>query len=75
MHLLKKQQVQIKVSIKCMDNNWFTKINMSQSLSRTISQRENLIINPYDIANIFNNYFSYVADTANENINYSHKHF
>ena len=58
-----------------MDNNWFTKINMSQSLSRTISQRENLIINPYDIANIFNNYFSYVADTANENINYSHKHF
>ena len=75
MHLLKKQQVQIKVLIKCMDNNWFTKINMSQSLSRTISQRENLIINPYDIANIFNNYFSYVADTANENINYSHKHF
>ena len=75
MHLLKKQQVQIKVSIKCMDNNWFTKINMSQSLSRTISQRENLIINPYDIANIFNNYISYVADTANENINYSHKHF
>ena len=44
-------------------------------MPRTISQGENLITNPYDIANIFNNYFSSVADTAKENINYSHKHF
>ena len=41
-------------------------------MTRTISQEENLITNPYDIANIFNNYFSSVAK---ENINYCHKHF
>ena len=34
-----------------------------------------LITNPYDIPNIFNNCFSSVADTAKENIKYSHKHF
>ena len=44
-------------------------------MPRTISQGENLITNPYDIANIFNNYFSSVADTAKENIKYSHEHF
>ena len=44
-------------------------------MPRTISQGENLIANPYDIANIFNNYFSSVADTAKENIKYSHKDF
>ena len=44
-------------------------------MPRKISQGENLITNPYDIANIFNNYFSSVADTAKENIKYSHKHF
>ena len=44
--------------------------------SVTISQRENLITNPYDIANIFNNYFSSVSDTAKKNIiKYSNKHF
>ena len=31
--------------------------------------------NSYDIANIFNNYFSSIANTAKENIKYSHKHF
>ena len=49
--------------------------DITSSVPRTISQGENLITNPYDIANIFNNYFSSVADTAKENINYSHKHF
>ena len=44
-------------------------------MPRTISQRENLITNPYDIANIFNSYFSSVADMAKESIKYSHKHF
>ena len=44
-------------------------------MPRTISQGENLIPNPYDIANIFNNYFSSVADTAEENIKHYHKHF
>ena len=49
--------------------------DITSSVPRTISQGENLITNPYDIANIFNNYFSSVADTAKENIKYSHKHF
>ena len=44
-------------------------------MPRKISQGENVITNPYDIANIFNNYFSSVADTAKENVKYSHKHF
>ena len=44
-------------------------------MPRTISQRENFITNPYDIANIFNNYFSSVADTAKESIKYAHEHF
>ena len=44
-------------------------------MPRTISQGESLITNPYDIANIFNKYFSSVADTAKENSKYSHKHF
>ena len=45
-------------------------------MPRTISQGENLIATPYDIANIFNNYFSSVADNAKENFKYSHKkHF
>ena len=49
--------------------------NLTSSVARIISQGESLIINPYDIANIFNNYFSSVADIAKENIKYSHKHF
>ena len=49
--------------------------NITSSVPRTISPGKNLITNPYNIANIFNNYFSSVADTAKENIKYSHKHF
>ena len=49
--------------------------DITSSVAGAISQGENLIINPYDIANIFNNYFSSVADTAKEKIKYSHKHF
>ena len=44
-------------------------------MPRAISQGESLIINPYAIANIFNNYFSSVADIAKENIKYSHRNF
>ena len=40
-------------------------------MPRAVSQGESLIINPYDIANLFNNYFSSVADIAKENINQS----
>ena len=38
--------------------------NITSCVHRTISQGENLINNPYDVANIFNNYFPSVADTA-----------
>ena len=44
-----------------------TSKNITSSVPRTILQGENLITNPYDIANIFNNYFSPVSDTAMEN--------
>ena len=33
------------------------------------------ITNPYDIANIFNNYFASIAETSKKIIKYSHKHF
>ena len=33
------------------------------------------ITNPYDIANTFNNYFAYIAETTKKSIKYSHKHF
>ena len=71
---------------KCFESNWnnakiiwkgiksiITLKNITSSVSRTISQAEDLIT---DIASIFNNYFSSVADTAKEDIiKYSHKHF
>ena len=33
------------------------------------------IINSFDIANTFNNYFAFIAETTKRNIKYSHKHF
>ena len=73
---------------KCFRSNWnnakiiwkgiksiITLKDITSSGPRTISQGGNLITNPYDIANIFNNYFSSVADTAKKNIKYSRKHF
>ena len=33
------------------------------------------ITNPYDIANIFNNYFASIAETTKKSIKYSHRHF
>ena len=35
----------------------------------------NTISNPHDIANTFNNYFAFIAETTKNNIKYSHKHF
>ena len=32
------------------------------------------ITNPYDIANIFNNYFASIAETTKKSIKYTHKH-
>ena len=49
--------------------------SIRSSVSRAISQTENLITNLYDIASIFNNYFSSDADTAKEIVKYSHKKF
>ena len=43
-------------------------------LPRTILPGQNLITYPYDIANIFINYFSALADIAKEKTKYSHKH-
>ena len=33
------------------------------------------ITNPYDIANTFNNYFAFIAETTKKSTKYSHKHF
>ena len=35
----------------------------------------NTISNPHDIANTFNNYSAFIAETTKNNIKYSHKHF
>ena len=42
---------------------------------RTLSHGDNTIFNSCEIANVCNNYFASVADTAKQNFNYSHKHF
>ena len=59
---------------KCIESILTLK-DITSFVHRTISQGENLITNPYDITNSFSNYFSCVAGTAKENINYSHKRF
>ena len=48
--------------------------NVILTVPRTLSHCENIITNPCEIAEVFNNYFASVANTAKENINYSHKH-
>ena len=49
--------------------------NVISTIPRTLSHGENIITNPCETANVFNNYFASVADTAKQNINYSYKHF
>ena len=49
--------------------------NFISTVPRTLSDGENTITNPCEIANVFNNYFASVADPAKLNIKYSHKHF
>ena len=49
--------------------------NVVSAVPSTLSHGENTITNPCEIANVFNNYFASVAETAEQNINYSHKHF
>ena len=63
------------------NNTWkgiksiLTKKNVISTVPRTLSHSDNTTTNPWGIANVFNNYFASVADTAKQNINYSHKHF
>ena len=47
------------------------------SSAPTVLSRDNgnTITNPYDIANTFNNYFASIAETTQNNIKFSHKHF
>ena len=49
--------------------------NVISTVPRTLSHGDDAITNPCEIANVFNNYFASVADTAKQNINYSHKDF
>ena len=49
--------------------------NVISTVPRTLSHGDNTFTNPCEIANVFNNYFASVADTAKQNINHSHKHF
>ena len=49
--------------------------NVISSIPRTLSHGDNTITNPCEIANIFNNFFALVVDTAKQSIDYSHKHF
>ena len=49
--------------------------NVISTVPRTLSHGVTTTTNPCEIANIFNNYFASVAETANQNINYSHKNF
>ena len=49
--------------------------NVISTAPRTLSQVVNTTTNRCEIANVFNNYLASVAETAKQNINYSHKHF
>ena len=49
--------------------------NLSSDLPRDLSVNDVTISNPWDIANTFNNYFTFIAKKSKENINYSHRHY
>ena len=49
--------------------------NILSTVPRTLLHGENTITNPCEIANVFNNYFVSVADTAKQSIKHSHKYF
>ena len=48
--------------------------NVISAVPKTLSHGENTITKTCGIANVFNNYFASVADTAKLKINYSYKH-
>ena len=49
--------------------------NVIPTVPGTLCHSKNTVTNPCKIAYGFNNYFASVADTANQSIYYSHKHF
>ena len=49
--------------------------NVISTVPWTLSHDEKTITNPFETANVFNNYFASVADAAKKSINYSHKNF
>ena len=49
--------------------------NVWTTVPTMLSHGENKITNPCEFANVFNNYFTSVADTGRQNIKYSYKHF
>ena len=50
--------------------------SVASSVSTVLSlDNGDTITNSYDIANNFNNYFAYVAETTKKSIKYSHKQF
>ena len=49
--------------------------NLLSTAPKALSRGENVISNRCEIANVFSNHFGSVADTAKQNISYSHKHF
>ena len=48
--------------------------NVSLTVPRTLADIKNTIPNHSEIANVFNNNFATVGDTAKQNIKYSHQH-
>ena len=54
---------------------YLTITSISSDISKSISVDGNTISNPVVISNIFNNYFSSIADNTKLNISFSHKHF
>ena len=54
---------------------YFSKNCSIQCTNCTTLDNGNIITNPYDIANTFNNYFASIVETTKKSIKYSHKHF
>ena len=74
---------------KCFERNWNNIKNIWKKIKSLISLKTvasnvptavsldngDTITNPYDIANTFNNYFAFIAETTKKSIKYSRKHF
>ena len=49
--------------------------DFSASVPRVLNHNNSTVTNSVEIANIFNNHFTSVAEKTRANVNYSHKHF